>query len=227
MIGTLVAEMEIHERFTLDQIVSIEAKPFGSECSAEFAEFAQVAAHIPPRSRVIEFGCGDGWLLGLLAQAGHFCLGIDCNAHWIDRATQRWLNTEFRCGTWNSAWTPRNDVVIWNSSLHHAPDMRAALESSYGALRPGGLLLVCEPGLGHSLRPSTRLWHKKMRVTERDTPPIKTVLVGLVVGFRKPRVYPNLNTLARVNRSRFPALATMVLALGKWAHGFVVMRKPG
>jgi SAM-dependent methyltransferase len=37
---------------------------------------------------------------------------------------------------------PRYDLVHWNNSLHHMPDVRAAVAWSHHVLRPGGLFLL-------------------------------------------------------------------------------------
>ena len=45
------------------------------------------------------------------------------------------------------------DVVFVYEALHHAFDWRAAIRSSYEALKPGGWLLLCqEPNVLHTLR---------------------------------------------------------------------------
>ena len=224
--GSVENEAALHGKMTDTQLADIAKKPFGNWCSPEFAEFAQFAAHIPPRSRVVEFGCADGWLLGLLEQMGHECVGVDCNKAWLDQCNAKWPKVKTIQSDWEHCGCTGYDVVIWNGSLHHSLDFKSAMSCSYRALRPGGLLLASEPGIGHSLRPSTRAWHRQTGATERDTPPIKTVAYGLTVGFRKPKVFPALNTLVRVNKLRLCGLLSLALILGRWGHGFVVMQKP-
>lgn len=225
MTGSTQAEQTAHQRIDAGTLELIRRKPWTNHHAHLLVEYAQFSQHIPDGARVIEFGCGDGWLVGLLAKRGCHCAGVDINAEWLRMACHNWPRVNFVLGDWSKqTWFGGPfDVVIWNGALHHSLNVRDSLNVSWHNTKPGGLLLCCEPGLGHTLRPFTRAWHKQTGVTEKDTPPVKIIVNGLMVGWRKPEVYPAMNTLLRANGS---AMASLAVCAGKWAHGFVKMWKP-
>jgi hypothetical protein len=52
--------------------------------------------------------------------------------------------------------------------LHHAIDERRALKAAWQALRPRGVAIAAEPGVGHSK--AAREFMKRYDVTDRDMP---------------------------------------------------------
>jgi SAM-dependent methyltransferase len=223
MIGTLHAESTTHLRLPPATLAEIGRKPYDAGAFQHFAELAQFAVHLRPRSQIVEYGCGDGWLVEFLCRCGHNACGVETNPEWARQARARGVPV-IEADWEQLAEEQVVDAVLWNNSLHHALNPAAMLRRSFAALKPGGLSLVSEPGLGHSLRPSTRAWHRLTGVTERDTPPLRTAWLGWRAGFRRIRVHPNLNTLARIQPRLGPC--ALPLVLGKWLHGFVRMERP-
>lgn len=100
-----------------------------------FAEL--VERELPPGSRVLEVGCGDGALASRLAAAGHDVTGIDPAAP--PGAGFRRLRLE--------DLDPEEgpfDAVVAQLSLHHVVDLEAAADRIAALLRPQGLVLVDE-----------------------------------------------------------------------------------
>jgi SAM-dependent methyltransferase len=81
--------------------------------------------------------------------------------------------------------------------LHHSVDERQALESVYRALRPGGICVTREPGVGHADAQASIQAIETYGVTERDMPPTRIAANAFEIGFRQVNVYPFPNRLFR------------------------------
>ncbi|MGH2699822.1 MAG: class I SAM-dependent methyltransferase [Actinomycetota bacterium] len=88
------------------------------------------------RSRVLEIGCGAGWLTRAILEGGHDARGIDPGAPEGER---------FEQVTLEKFTDPKPyDVVVAVLSLHHIGDLPAALEKIRSLLNLGGRILVVE-----------------------------------------------------------------------------------
>lgn len=95
-----------------------------------------------PGDRVLDVGCGDGFLSAKLAEAGCQVVALDADAGVLERAKQRWpehridwlhadlMTAELPLGSF--------DVVLSNAALHHLPDLGRALARMAALARPGG-----------------------------------------------------------------------------------------
>jgi SAM-dependent methyltransferase len=90
---------------------------------------------LPPRSRVLDVGCGDGALVERLAAQGLDAVGVDPNAPARPRLIRERVEDAHSIG--------RFDAVCAVMALHHAEldDVLPAIER---LLRPGGRLFVDE-----------------------------------------------------------------------------------
>jgi hypothetical protein len=102
-------------------------------------------------ARVIDIGCGEGWLTHLVAPRTVSTIGIDPSAIALERA--RASN-----GSGNGVFQQASaedlpidsasiDVAIYYNSLHHIPEaiQSHALAETARLLVPGGLLCIVEP----------------------------------------------------------------------------------
>jgi SAM-dependent methyltransferase len=94
---------------------------------------------------LLELGMGSGWLVVLAAQRGLRAAGLEHNPELAEltreRARVAGVSVDVKVGGIESYPLEEDayDVVIANSVLEHVPDYRAAIETAYRALRPGGV----------------------------------------------------------------------------------------
>ena len=95
-----------------------------------------VTTYAPPPARLLEVGCGAGYLARELAERGYEVIAIDPDAPTGD-IFQKTTLEEFH--------DPENfDVVVANRSLHHIPDLAHALNKIYALLGGAGVLILNE-----------------------------------------------------------------------------------
>lgn len=98
----------------------------------------------PPGSRVLDVGCGDGFLAARLTENGCRPVALDADAAVLGRARRRWAGRDIEWVHADLLTYARSreefDVVLANAMVHHLPDTREALEAMAGLLRPGGTL---------------------------------------------------------------------------------------
>lgn len=116
-----------------------------------------VIAALGPGSRVLELGCGTGWLTLLLAEAGlKDLVGMDFSPDQIARAQRNakdhrlegrveFLVADAKTETANAGRI--FDAVVMHAFLHHlsTSEISAALVDACQRLAPGGRLVLLEP----------------------------------------------------------------------------------
>jgi len=226
-------------------------KPFSDpDCPQYLAEMGAVMLLLPKApGTLLDLGCGAGWTSLFLAKHGFWVTGIDIAEDMIARANERkdmeqvdrvrFVAYDYeRYGV-----EGEYDCALFFDALHHAEDEVEAIATAYRALKPGGVCVVTEPGIGHADSPGAVEARRKYGVTERDMPPETVIRAGRRVGFRKFDVYPHARGIhatlygnplggffmrGLVNMDFVKV--TMVLLkvfLHKRRSGIVVMRKQG
>ncbi|MBI4022827.1 class I SAM-dependent methyltransferase [Candidatus Berkelbacteria bacterium] len=161
----------------------LRSKPFGTFDRAEsqrnladVATFlALLARHAPDAERIVELGCGPGWLSLFLAQLGYTVTGFDLSPQMIavakEKAKQAGVAVTFVVADMEApiALEPadRVDVVLIYDALHHCQADEPALRSAAQRLRPGGVLILAEPNRAHASDPAAVAATKRFGVTER------------------------------------------------------------
>lgn len=109
------------------------------------------AAEIQPHERVLDVGCGTGFLLLGAAERAAQVVGLDATPAMLAEARQRveaagWTNVTLREG--NAESLPfadeRFDVVLNRLTLHHLANPQRVLSEIHRVLRPGGRLALCD-----------------------------------------------------------------------------------
>ncbi|MEU4701326.1 class I SAM-dependent methyltransferase [Nonomuraea dietziae] len=125
--------------------------------------FTRLAAlsGVRPGDRVLDVGCGTGYLTRILAPivgpAGRVT-GVDASAPMVEHARRRAQgNCSYQVGEGQALDLPDAgfDVVVSSLAVHHIPaaERGAALREMFRVLRPGGRLLIAEfrPPTNHLL----------------------------------------------------------------------------
>lgn len=101
-----------------------------------------------PPGRLLDVGCGAGDLTAAFARRGWRVFGIEPSEAAANVAASRGI--EVHHGTPLDAPWPdgRFDAIIFNHSLEHIPEPRAALRRARGWLRSGGLIAITVPNFG-------------------------------------------------------------------------------
>lgn len=119
---------------------------------------------IKPPAKILELGCGGGWMSEFLATMGYDVCGTTIAEVDIADASRRIKSLEakelapklrFVAAPMESVHTTlANEVfdgVFVHEALHHAFDWREAIHSAHACLRAGGWLLICgEPNVLHT-----------------------------------------------------------------------------
>lgn len=193
-------------------------KPFSDEkCAVYLANLAAMLEIMPPPpARIVEFGCGTGWLGQLLAQRGYEVVGIDISPDAIELARQTAadcdLNVTYRVADYEDAPTTTDaDIVIFHDALHHAESETAALRAAYAVLRRPGMVVCIEPGAGHSQSEGSRRAVAEFGVHEKDMPPPKILRYARAAGFRRYAVLPLPDAFLHTTFRRADLAATSAL----------------
>lgn len=98
--------------------------------------------------RVLDYGCGNGYVLGHYARHGAEVFGVDITARAIDLTKRRFelleLTGDFRQG--DGATIPVEDesidIACSMGVLHHVTDPQPLVDELFRVLRPGGRLIA-------------------------------------------------------------------------------------
>jgi trans-aconitate methyltransferase len=100
--------------------------------------------------RILDLGCGTGYLTNLIAQAGARVIGMDNSSSMIERAQAAYPDLDFRImSATDFHFDTPFDAVFSNATLHWVLDKEAAIDNIYQALRPGGRLVLEMGGEGN------------------------------------------------------------------------------
>jgi 2-polyprenyl-3-methyl-5-hydroxy-6-metoxy-1,4-benzoquinol methylase/glycosyltransferase involved in cell wall biosynthesis len=130
-----------------------------AETFRHFCDFANVsvALALPAGSRVLDVGCGSGWLSEFFARLGYDVTGIDISPDLIEIARGRVASvaygadheTPLRCrflvhDAEGSPLAEEFDAVVCYDSLHHFEDERAVVRNLAAMTRYGGEVFILE-----------------------------------------------------------------------------------
>ena len=119
---------------------------------------AAMRKHLPPGSRILDFGCGTADVSSACASAGFEVVAVDQSAKMIDRARSRFDSEKlkFEVISSDSEALPYAagsfDAVLASSVLEYVSDPLAYFREFHRVCRPGGYLLFTVPNLANPIR---------------------------------------------------------------------------
>lgn len=153
--------------------------------------------------RVLDFGCGTGWLSNGLSDCGLNVSGVDIaeNAAIIARQFRHHIRP-VRYGqnveslSFDGIHLPFEDAefdrIVCFDSFHHVANQRLTLQEFYRVLKPGGRVAFIEPGKNHSLAPMSQYEMRHFNVIENDIDLDTIQRDGREVGFQNIQVFNHL-----------------------------------
>ncbi|HEV7681966.1 MAG TPA: methyltransferase domain-containing protein [Pyrinomonadaceae bacterium] len=130
-----------------------------AETHRHFTDFANMAKALalPAGARILDVGCGSGWLSEYFARLGYDVTGIDISDELIAMARERLERipydvdheTRLRCrflvqDIETASLAEKFDAVVCYDSLHHFEDERKVFRQLSAMLDLGGLLFILE-----------------------------------------------------------------------------------
>jgi SAM-dependent methyltransferase len=98
--------------------------------------------------RILDLGCGDGFLTRRIAESGATVVGLDSSPQMIAAALERGVDA--RCGRGEAlSYEEEFDAVFSNAALHWMTDHDAVLAGVHRALKPGGRFVAEFGGQGN------------------------------------------------------------------------------
>jgi trans-aconitate methyltransferase len=98
--------------------------------------------------RILDLGCGDGFLTQRLAESGATMVGVDSSPQMIAAAQERGVDARYAGGE-ALPFEGEFDAVFSNAALHWMTDHDAVLRGVYRALKPGGRFVAECGGQGN------------------------------------------------------------------------------
>jgi trans-aconitate methyltransferase len=128
------------------------ARLYNDKHSFVFKYGEDVVQQLAPQQgeRILDLGCGTGYLTNLIAQAGARVVGIDKSASMIERARAAYPDLDFQvCTATDFHFNTPFDAIFSNATLHWVLDKEAAIDNIYKNLRSGGRLMLEMGGKGN------------------------------------------------------------------------------
>ncbi|MBU1109735.1 MAG: class I SAM-dependent methyltransferase [Candidatus Riflebacteria bacterium] len=102
--------------------------------------------------RVVDLGCGNGFLASALANLGHSVVGFDISEDGILIAKEKYPNVKFFAKSVYDDLTELGsnfDLAISSEVIEHLYDPHALARQAFNLLRPGGSFIVTTPYHGY------------------------------------------------------------------------------
>ena len=166
-----------------EEEASLFRRPFQSPADTQprlagMANVIQLLALPQDGLRMLDFGCGTGWLARCLATMGNDVLAVDVSSNVLDMARcflardplASELRVEFKRfdGVHLPAEDASMDRIVSFDAFHHVLDQAATLAEMARILKPGGIAVFHEPGPEHSGTPDAQYEMRNFSVIEND-----------------------------------------------------------
>ncbi|EFK95525.1 Uncharacterized protein yxbB, partial [sediment metagenome] len=175
------------------------------------------AADLFRGARVLDVGCGTGWLTLALAAMGCDAVGVDISPAALKlaeglkaaRGPAQPGKAEFLFFDGHRLPLPDESVdrVVCFDAFHHVRDQRATLKEFARVLRNGGRAAFLEPGPNHSKTPMSQAEMARHKVIENDVSMEEVAQYAVEAGLDKPQMLVQLQRPLSVGVDDFNAWA--------------------
>jgi methionine biosynthesis protein MetW len=121
------------------------------EGQVDYKRLEMIVARVEPGERVLEAGCGPGFLAKLLKDKGANVIGTDVSRVGAERTARRGIETHHvDLDTTKLPFPDQSfDTVVCNSNLEHLFHLEQNLAECIRVLRVGGKFIWMEPNTAH------------------------------------------------------------------------------
>jgi ubiquinone/menaquinone biosynthesis C-methylase UbiE len=131
------------------------AHPLADEWRARAASASRLTRYLsrrPEPLRLLDLGCGNGWLSNLLAQPARCVIGIDQNPVELHQAARVFSSNPYLCfleaDIFSAPFPPAMfDVILLASVIQYFPDLPALLTLLQKQLKPKGEIHILDSPL--------------------------------------------------------------------------------
>ncbi len=106
-----------------------------------------------PPARIVDLGCGNGYLSGTLSRLGYSVVGVESSRDGVEIARAAYPSIEFLHASVYDPLCDRAgapfDAAVATEVIEHLFDPKAFLENAFRHLRPGGCLVLSTPFHGY------------------------------------------------------------------------------
>jgi 2-polyprenyl-6-hydroxyphenyl methylase/3-demethylubiquinone-9 3-methyltransferase len=136
-------------------------KDYGWKSSAASHMHARFMPHVmefagalPPSSRILDVGCGNGFTCGEFLKLGHKVVGLDLSEQGIAVARRTYPAGRFEllaadADVLRNLNEPPFDLVVSTEVVEHLYDPRSYARGCFAALKPGGRFICTTPYHGY------------------------------------------------------------------------------
>ena len=188
-------EKKYYSRLSAEGQRHADGKPYSdAECGQMLMAIGQIITLLPPPpARLLDLGCGTGWTSEFYARTGYAVTGLDISIDMVRAAVRirsfpslNFVVADFEQMPVSAAF----DAIVSYGALHHAQNLSSALSSCRRALRPNGLMIVMEPGKGHSESETSRRYASEYGLTEQSLPPDLICSALRSSGYEEVKIFP-------------------------------------
>lgn len=103
-------------------------------------------AELPRGAKLLEVGCGLGWVSNIFNSLGFDLLAIDASEETVEEARRRYPGVKFQTAGAEEFAPPETfDAVVAFEVIEHLKDWEQAVRNWKSSLRPGGRLFLSTP----------------------------------------------------------------------------------
>lgn len=123
-----------------------------------------VRTHVSKRGKILEVGCGLGYMTHALSKAGYEAIGLDISSEAINQAKEKY-GDKFVCENFFNFKGVEGgyDAVCMLELIEHVEDPSKYIEKALSLLKPDGIIIITTPN---------RDWYTEDSLWGSDLPPV-------------------------------------------------------